>query len=116
MDLSCGFEFVLVNELDRFPALPYEVEYESQSGENNESTDYQACIHFGSLTRRYGCYYENRIGMLIFERVHQKTASQLWLEPCCFGRHDFPGIGDIHQLVYGYGIHGKRHPEFPAVD
>lgn len=41
------------------------------------------------------------------ERLDNQTAAQFWLEPRAFRWHDFPGVGDGHELIHGGRVHGK---------
>lgn len=54
--------------------------------------------------------------ILVFEFVDYETASEFRLKPCGLGRHNITGIGDIDELVHGYGVEGESHLHFTAVN
>ena len=48
--------------------------------------------------------------------MDQQTVAELGFEPGALGRHDFAGIGDVHELVESGREHGKGAGAFTAVD
>lgn len=50
------------------------------------------------------------------ERLDDQTAAQFWLEPRAFRRHDFPSVGDGHELIHGGRVHGKSASGLTTID
>ena len=55
------------------------------------------------------------LGILV-KLMDHKTRAKFRLEPCGLGRHDVATVGNIHQLLHGYGIESERHGHFARVN
>lgn len=51
----------------------------------------------------------------LVQRMDHKAAAQLRLKPSGFGRHDVAAVGDIDNLLHGYGVERQGHFHFAAV-
>ena len=52
----------------------------------------------------------------LVEFVNNQTAAQLWLEPCGFRRHDFPAVGNGHDLIHRHRIECEGRYHFSGID
>ena len=54
--------------------------------------------------------------IILFELMDNQAGTQFRFEPGCLGRHDITGIGNIHQLLHGYGIKSQSYFHFSTVN
>ena len=48
--------------------------------------------------------------------VDDEAGAEFGLEPGGLGGHDVAGVGDVHELLHGYGVEGEGECHFAGVD